>query len=103
MELEGKKRCATCHVWKEPTLDNFHSNGKDGRLRGSCAECYNKRKRGEYITPPKVLPVQSIPKSDKYLVTYAQNATPPHMNTLMSMLNYCHHNKAHLLIVTGKL
>lgn len=50
---------------------------------------------------PQRLP-RSAPHAKRYLVTYAQNATPVDKRALAVMLVYCKHNDAQLLVLPGR-
>lgn len=100
--MDNLKQCATCKDWFPPTDEYFHSNGTDGRLRGSCKGCYNAGRRGELAEPPDVQPKTSVEKSQRYVVTWAQNATPVNQDFLESLLKYCEKNKAQLVVIAGR-
>jgi hypothetical protein len=56
----------------------------------------------EDTTPKKTVFKKSIKKSKRYVVTYAQNATPVHANFLGSLLTYCKENSAELIVIPGR-
>jgi len=40
--------------------------------------------------------------SDRFVITWAQNATAPHASTLRTLKQYCKHNRAQLLVIPGR-
>ena len=40
--------------------------------------------------------------STRFVITWAQNATAPHKSTLRTLLQYCKHNKAQLLVIPSR-
>ena len=52
--------------------------------------------------PDEQIPPDSFKKAKKYVITYAQNASPVNETFLASLVNYCKHNKAKLIVVAGK-
>lgn len=53
-------------------------------------------------TPPAPTFQQSLPASQIYVVTYAQNATPVNEPFLRSLENYCEHRRATLIVIPGR-
>jgi len=51
---------------------------------------------------PKTVFKKTIKKSKRYIITYAQNATPIHAKFFESLLTYCEHNKAELIVIPGR-
>ena len=51
---------------------------------------------------PKTTFNRSIKKAKRYVITYAQNATPVHASFFRSLLVYCKENKAQLVVVPGR-
>ena len=45
---------------------------------------------------------RTIKKTKRYVITYAQNATPVHEEFLNSILTYCKENKAELIVIPGR-
>jgi hypothetical protein len=98
------KKCKTC-----PSKGPFPID--KGKPRPICAECFNNRRRARYakVPDPKKLkdpgpqPLRrTAPKAKRYVVTYAQNATPVHKPFLEALLVYCKENDAELLIIPGR-
>jgi hypothetical protein len=59
--------------------------------------------------PPEVASVvrrvmfhRDIKKSKRYVITYAQNATPVHKKFWPALLNYCDENNAELIVIPGR-
>lgn len=95
------RRCSRCHIPKPETKEYFHSNGKD-QLRYACKDCENARKTGNLVSPPSNEFMDEPPPAKRYVITYAQNATPPHPGFFAALQQYCAHNDAQLLIMPGR-
>lgn len=53
--------------------------------------------------PVKIMVFQrQIKKAKRYVITYAQNATPVHTKFLESLLVYCKENQAELIVIPGR-
>ena len=104
-------KCTRCR--SRLPLAEFPSAGH-GYRRSWCKTCDHKRVadlRARGLSKPKPvekrpIPKQPIkqkaPKSKKYVITYAQNATPVHAEFLRALEAYCKHNNAVLLVIPGR-
>lgn len=45
---------------------------------------------------------RTIKKANRYVITYAQNATPVHTDFLQSLLTFCAENQAELIVIPGR-
>tara|TARA_R100001244_G_scaffold25113_4_gene25549 strand:- start:10494 stop:12113 length:1620 start_codon:yes stop_codon:yes gene_type:complete len=64
-----------------------------------------KKKKGDKNDTPEIPKTSfklAIKKSKRYVVTYAQNATPVNPDFLKSLLTYCKENSAELVIIPGR-
>jgi hypothetical protein len=52
--------------------------------------------------PKRTVFKKKIKKSKRYVITYAQNATPVHEKFFESLLVYCEENKAELVVIPGR-
>lgn len=50
----------------------------------------------------RVVVKHSLPQATRYVVTWAQNATPVHKGFLAALLAFCKHNKAELVVIPGR-
>jgi len=81
---------------------NISKNGKregKGKQRFRCKDCGNRSRPVTEKPELKYEPPIHVPKSDRYLVTCAVNATPPHKGLLKAFEGYCKRNNAKLLII----
>jgi hypothetical protein len=51
---------------------------------------------------PIITPKQDIQEAARYVITYAQNATPVNKQALQSLRAYCSFNKAQLVVIAGR-
>ena len=110
----AKKTCTLCSASKP--ISQFPKGGKnaDGsiRYRSNCKVCDRARKRRQWeskkkraprVDVPVVTPSKARPKKNtRYVVTYAQNATPVHEAFLQSLKVYCQANNATLIVIAGR-
>lgn len=110
------KTCSLCHI--EKPLSEFPSNGYnhkgEKRLRANCQWCDTRRKqlsdttigraRKRRVEPkPVIKPSIKPPKVGKrYVITYAQNATPVHKGFLETLQTYCKAQSAELIVIAGR-
>lgn len=52
--------------------------------------------------PPTILPTIEPTRAERYVITYAQNATPVHAEFLASLRVYCAENDARLVVIPGR-
>jgi len=96
-----ERKCRTCLVSMPANEHYFHSRGR-GRLSLDCKYCRSKKRKGEKIDPPGAAPSKRIPKAKRYIVTYAQNATPVFEPFLQSLKNYAVKINARVVVIAGR-
>lgn len=98
-----KKRCSKCLTYFPATIEFFHGNG-DGKsdLRARCKSCESARRSGKTFSPPKPELATKLVTAQRYVVTYAQNATPVHEGFLAALQTYCTENDAVLVVIPGR-
>lgn len=99
--MSSSKRCVACLTLKPATREYYHSDGGD-RLRPRCKACENARRTGKTIAPPVAEPALKVTQSARYLVTYAQNATPVHAGFWAALRVYAKETGAKLLVIPGR-
>lgn len=52
--------------------------------------------------PPTILPTIEPTRAERYVITYAQNATPAHLGFLASLKTYCEARDARLVVIPGR-
>lgn len=108
--MPEKKKCRTCG--KTRSIANFHLQGR-GQRRADCKFCKNTReinssryasrrklKRTEEVEPTPMM--EEAPPSKRYVVTWAQNATPVNVRFIRALETYCEENDAQLLVIPGR-
>lgn len=93
--------CQACGSSRIAKWGSRKPEGKSGsrKQRYHCQECGSRKH--PVTTPPDIeykLPT-SVPKSDRYVITCAQNGTEPHMGFLAALKAYCRKNKAALVVI----
>jgi len=94
--------CPHCGVEGKLVKDGTRSRQNGRQQRWLCNEC-GKTTANPLKQPPSEEPAhkqfeRKLPPASRYVITAAQNATPPH-KTLQSLLRYCEHNGAELIVV----
>lgn len=56
----------------------------------------------EVEVPKRQIFNRTIKKAKRYVITYAQNATPVHSDFLKTLLVYCKENQAELIVIPGR-
>jgi len=69
-----------------------------GRIRWRCKACKH-RTTNPYQNAEITFEHPTVPEASSYVITAAQNATPAFKGFLKSLLNYCDHRGAQLLVV----
>jgi hypothetical protein len=79
--------------------DNAGTSATTGKQRWRCLDC-RYRTVDPDDKPRKVSQIKtSLPHSQRYVVTCAQNATPVHLPFLRSLVKYCQLNDATLVVI----
>lgn len=98
-----KKRCVKCLTYFPATTEFFHGNGEQkAKLRSRCKSCEQARRTGKTLSPPKPDLPTKLPAAQRYVITYAQNATPVHEDFLAALQVYCADNNATLVVIPGR-
>jgi hypothetical protein len=81
--------------------DKLTRNGHTGagRQRWKCTKCPTRTTNPFQGESPSVVFPDKIPRSEKYIITAAQNATPVFEPFLQSLLKYAKHIKAELVVI----
>lgn len=107
------KRCKKSKPIESFPIDRAKVDGTQKR-RLTCRACFNtlrakKEQTGRRLILAKKLreaPTQkirtSIPRTKRYVVTYAQNATPVHKSFFGALKKYAEHNDAELIVIPGR-
>lgn len=78
----------------------LHKKGKaeSGRTRWKCGDCGH-RTTNPVVAAPVVEFIDRLPKSERYVITSAQNATPIHKPFLEALHRYCKRMNAQLIVI----
>lgn len=89
------KVCRVCGAEK-PIDIGFHSK------RADCKTCRSRSEKKVKVDPFHAELMTDLPESDRYIVTYAQNATPVHPHFLASLKVYADSRGAQLVVLPGR-
>lgn len=90
---------ATCPKCGRDTIRK-HGTTHTGKQRWSCYTCkYRTTRLNTGDKKPAQIQARDLPKSNRYVITCAQNATLVHQGFLRNLLAYCRHTGAELLVV----
>ena len=80
---------------------SLHKKGRagSGKRRWQCKDCGHRTTNPNQDTSPKVEFPSQLPKSNRYIFTAAQNATPVHKGFFASLKHYAKHIGAELIVI----
>ena len=71
-------------------------------MRARCKACEAAIRSGEPVPVPTHTPATMLPRSDTYVLTYAQNATPVDSHFWAALQAYAEHRKAVIGVIAGR-
>lgn len=95
---------------------HFMRHSETGEFLRTCRSCRNAKKRRDreartsrhvaapamLRSPPMIRARKRLPKARRYVITYAQNATPVHAGFLASLKHYARINEAEIVVIPGR-
>lgn len=103
-KASGRQRlCKRCHSARESERQRERARARTGPVPQAPIEDDEDTAPGpppeiERMIPPTTPP----PQVERYVVTYAQNATPVHEPFLAALRVYCEAQHAHLIVIPGR-
>lgn len=101
-KLQKKSMCKVCRSTRKTT------GSASTAIRGACTPLTikhakkRKTERVEKVAPPVQTLLTDIEENDRYVITYAQNATPVHVGFWAALQRYCTFHGATLIVIPGR-
>lgn len=110
--LKMTRKCSACHRIRPEDEFPVSKRKRSGVVhrRSRCRKCFNESRRVNRVRSGlrsdsdagTSLFRENIPKAVRYVITYAQNATPVNSRFLSSLLVMCREKNAELIIIPGR-